>query len=145
MNELLKANIDALHKKLQWLLHSYNLSKDIPLNPPYEIEAFDKLENLSSRYARSIDFLVRKVFRSIDEAEFESQGTLIDTVNRANKRGLFENMEDFRKLQMIRNEIVHEYIDDSLPPIFPELLETTPLLIRIIENTLQYGHRLGAK
>ena len=48
-------------------------------------------------------------------------------------------MEDFRNLQMIRNEIVHEYVDDALPPIFPEIIASTPLLINIIEKTLSYA------
>ena len=139
MNELLKANIEALKKQLNWLSHSHELCKSLVLQTPYEVEAFDKLENLSSRYARSIVFLVRKVFRSIDKAEFEPQGTLIDTVNRAHKRQLFKSMDEFRNLQMIRNEIVHEYVDDALPPIFPEILQTTPLLINIIENTISYA------
>ena len=96
MNELLQANINALHKQLNWLSHSYNLCKDLALNVPYEIEAFDKLENLSSRYARSIDFLVRKVFRSIDEAEFEPQGTLIDTLINANSSTAWKILETYR-------------------------------------------------
>ncbi|HIE39834.1 MAG TPA: hypothetical protein EYP76_00180, partial [Thiomicrorhabdus sp.] len=86
MNELLNLNIEALQKQLNWLLHSHELCKNISLNPPYQIESFDKLENLSSRYVRSID-----------ESEFETQGTLIDVVNRAHKRRLFESMDNFRK------------------------------------------------
>ena len=132
MNELLNLNIEALQKQLNWLLHSHELCKNISLNPPYQIESFDKLENLSSRYVRSID-----------ESEFETQGTLIDVVNRAHKRRLFESMDNFRKRQMIRNEIVHQYIDDALPPMFPDLLDTTPLLISIIKNTLKYAEKMS--
>ena len=132
MNELLNLNIEALQKQLNWLLHSHELCKNISLNPPYQIESFDKLENLSSRYVRSID-----------ESEFETQGTLIDVVNRAHKRRLFESMDNFRKRQMIRNEIVHQYMDDALPPMFPDLLDTTPLLISIIKNTLKYAEKMS--
>ena len=67
----------------------------------------------------------------------------MDVVNRAHKRRLFDSMDDFRKLQMIRNEIVHEYVDDALPPIFPDILATTPLLINIINTTLKYAEEIN--
>lgn len=81
-NAVLEQSIWMNYLKPIWRLYKNNSIgfctlttwvKRSPLSPPYEIEDFDKLENLSSRYARSIVFLVRKVFRSIDEAGFESR------------------------------------------------------------------------
>ena len=49
------------------------------------------MENLTSRYSRTIDLIVNKVFRSIDYVELEDSGTLIDVVNRAEKRELIHS------------------------------------------------------
>lgn len=98
-------------------------------------------ENLCSRFSRMIDFLVRKIFRSIDEVEFENQGTLIDTVNHAHKRGLFENIETIRQIKDLRNEIAHEYIDDALQDLFEDIVKQTPFLIKMAEETLKYTHQ----
>jgi len=103
-----KNNIELLHKQLFWLEHSYSLSKNISIKDEYTLEEFDTLETLCSRFSRSIDFLVRKVFRSLDDVEFESQGTLIDVVNNAHKRELFEDISVIREIKDIRNEIAHE-------------------------------------
>jgi hypothetical protein len=140
-NLLLKKNITSLEKQLKWLQRSYNICKAFDLKKEYSEQEFDDFETLSGRFSRSVDFLVRKVFRSLDDIEFENQGTLIDTVNNSHKRGLFKDMNDIRRIRDIRNEIVHEYLDENLADNFSELLELAPKLIRIIENTIKYSEQ----
>ena len=134
----LNLNMELLEKQLFWLEHSYSLTKNISLKDEYTLEEFDALETLCSRFSRSIDFLVRKVFRSIDDVEFESQGTLIDVVNNAHKRELFEDINIIREIKDIRNEIAHEYIEEGMKDFFEDVLKFTPELICIINNTTQY-------
>jgi uncharacterized protein YutE (UPF0331/DUF86 family) len=85
-----------------------------------------------------MDFLIRKIFRTLDEYEFENQGTLVDVVNNAHKRGLFEDIQELRIMKDVRNTIVHEYIEDELTEVFEEVLQYTQKLITIINNTLIY-------
>ena len=127
-----------LEKQLFWLNHSFDEVQKVGLKSEYEVSEFDSYENLCSRFSRMIDFLVRKIFRSIDEVEFENQGTLIDTVNHAHKRGLFENIDVVRQIKDLRNEISHEYIDDALQDLFEDIIKLTPFLIEIAETTLKY-------
>ena len=63
---------------------------------------------------------------------------MIDVVNNAHKRGLFEDIEELRIMKDVRNTIVHEYIEDELVDIFDEVLEYSEKLIIIIKNTLIY-------
>ncbi len=127
-----------LEKQLFWLNHSFDEVQKVGLKSEYEVSEFDSYENLCSRFSRMIDFLVRKIFRSIDEVEFENQGTLIDTVNHAHKRGLFETIDSVRQIKDLRNEIAHEYIDDALQDLFEEIVRLTPFLIEMAETTLKY-------
>ena len=133
---------ELLKKQLFWIDISYTECKSIGIKNDYSIEEFGKLETLCSRYSRGIDFLIRKIFRSLDEYEFENQGTLVDVVNNAHKRGLFEDINKLRVMKDIRNTIVHEYIEDELTEVFEEVLEYTEYLIQIIENTLNYIDRV---
>ena len=82
--------------------------------------------------------MIRKIFRTIDEYEFENQGTLVDVVNNAHKRGLFDDIDELRIMKDVRNTIVHEYIEDALVDVFDEVLLYAEKLIVIIENTLRY-------
>lgn len=140
-NKLLKQNIEYLQRQLKWLIRSYELCKTIGLKSVYSESEFDNFETLSGRFARTIDFLVRIVFRSIDDLEFESQGTLIDTVNNALKRNLIPDKNLFNNLRDLRNEIVHEYLEEELAPTFKDLLELTPYLIEIVNNTIDYSNK----
>jgi hypothetical protein len=138
MYEKLLLDKELLKKQLFWIDISYTECKIIGVKDEYSVEEFGKLETLCSRYSRGIDFLIRKIFRSLDEYEFENQGTLVDVVNNAHKRGLFEDINRLRVMKDIRNTIVHEYIEDELTQVFEEVLEYTEYLIEIIQNTLNY-------
>ena len=75
-------------------------------------------------------------FRTVDVYEFENQETLVDVVNNAHKRGLFEDIDKLRIMKDVRNTIVHEYIEEALADVFDEVLEYSKELVSIINNTL---------
>ncbi len=127
-----------LQKQLEWLEISYVECSKIGIKEAYSVDEFGRFETLCSRYSRSIDFLVRKMFRTLDAYEFEEQGTLVDVVNHAHKRGLFEDIERLRIMKDLRNTIVHEYIEEELVELFEEVLEYTKELMQIMQTTLRY-------
>ena len=137
LENLLK-NLELLKKQIFWLNISYEQIKDIGIKQEYSIEEFGFYETACSRFSRSIDFLIRKMFRSIDAWEFENQGTLIDTVNNAHKRGLFEDVQLIREMKDLRNTISHEYEEEALIEVFQDVLEYTPQLLTIMWQTMAY-------
>jgi hypothetical protein len=138
IKQKLQNDYDLLQKQLIWLKISFEECKVIGIKEEYTIEEFGKFETFCSRYSRSIDFLIRKIFRTLDEYEFENQGTLVDVVNNAHKRELFESVDEVRIMKDVRNTIVHEYIEEKLSDVFDEVLIYSEKLILIIENTLIY-------
>ena len=99
MIDKIKQDRKLLEKQLFWVEISFNECVSIGIKPEYTVEEFGKFETLCSRYSRGIDFLIRKLFRSIDEFEFENQGTLVDVVNNAHKRGLVGDIEELRMMK----------------------------------------------
>ena len=138
MREKLLTDYILLKKQLFWVQISFEECVLIGIKEEYSVEEFGKFETLCGRYGRSIDFLIRKIFRTLDEYEFENQGTLIDVVNNAHKRGLFKDIETLRMMKDIRNTIAHEYIEDDLASVFDEVLDYTKVLITIMNTTLHY-------
>lgn len=138
IREKLVEDKDLLVKQLRWITISFDECTLIGIKENYTVDEFGRFETLCSRYSRGIDFLVRKIFRTLDEYEFENQGTLVDVVNNAHKRGLFEDIEALRIMKDVRNTIAHEYIEDELTEVFEEVLLYTKALIHIINNTLKY-------
>lgn len=138
MQEKLEKDYILLQKQLAWLEISLNECELIGIKDKYSIEEFGKFETLCSRYSRGIDFLIRKIFRSLDEYEFENQGTLVDVVNNAHKRGLFDDINEIRIMKDVRNTIAHEYIEDELVDVFEEVLNYSIRLKQIVNTTLKY-------
>lgn len=138
IRQKLSEDEQLLEKQLSWLTISFEECSGIGIKEMYNVEEFGKLETLCSRYARSIDFLVRKIFRTLDAYEFEDQGTLVDVVNRAHKRGLVDDVEQLRIMKDLRNTIVHEYIEEELKDLFDEVLQYTAALMRMMQMTLHY-------
>ena len=140
---LMKANLEGMRKSVEWLRRSHAKCVGIGIRTSYSVDEFDAFENLASRFARTIDIVVNKVFRSIDSMELEDGGTLIDVINRAEKRALIDSAERIRDLKQLRNDIVHEYETDDLQHLFSQTLEATPELFLMAEKAAHYCTRFG--
>jgi hypothetical protein len=136
--EVLKENIDALNLSAEWVKYSYDQCALVGIQPNYNRDEFDKFENLTSRYARATDMLVNKVLRSIDTVESEDIGTIIDIMNRAEKRGFVEFAELLHAIKDLRNNIVHEYQIKKITGFFADVLKYTPVLLEIIARVNTY-------
>lgn len=136
--ENLKETLILLDNAVKWLERSYKKCVSIGQGNKYSEDEFDAFETLSSRFARVSDILVQKVFRSIDALELSDEGTLLDALNRAEKRTIINSIEDVREIRDLRNQIVHEYVDEDLISTFNEILKYTPKLLEIIKNTKIY-------
>jgi len=134
----LKNSLDDFKSALDWLNHSYELCKKTGIKDNYSVEELDVFENLTSRYARTTDFLIHKLFRSIDAVEFLEVGTIIDSANRAVKRGFVESIDILHSLKDLRNEIAHEYTERELKDLFSEVLESVPLIVDISNKVFEY-------
>ena len=138
---ILKENISILHDALNWLERSFNICTKIGTKQNYSEDEFDAMETLASRFARVSDIVFQKLFRSIDQIELEDKGTLLDAVNRAHQRGLFESVDKMREIRDLRNQIVHEYVKSDLQNVFIDILDFIPLLISICNNIFEYCKR----
>jgi hypothetical protein len=141
----LQQDLDLLEKALFWLRRSHSLCSAFGDKKVFTPEEYDSAETLTSRFARTSDILIQKIFRSIDKVELEDRGTLIDIVNRAEKRGLFESVDEIREIRDLRNKIAHEYSKEELEALFAEVMRFTPRLYAITENIFAYCERFGIR
>lgn len=141
--QLLKDNMDALHKANAWLLASYQKCRDISWDAELSLDDMDALEAFSARFSRLIYLLLQKVFRSIEELELTSGGTLLDVIHRFQKRGFDLDEDRLRQMRVLRNLIAHEYLEDHLTELFKEMLNYTPYLSHIVNQTIDYVQQKG--
>lgn len=139
--QLLKENLYAMGSAIGWLERSFGICNQIGIKTDYMDEEYDAFETLTGRYSRAIDLIIRKVLRTIDLVEFEQPGTLIDTVNRAERRGFIDNVSDLRVMTDLRNEIAHDYIKSELVETFENTLNQTPRVIALARCIQDYVDR----
>lgn len=140
--QLLAEELKLLEYSNDMLTHSYNICRNIGVRDDYNLEELDKFEALTSRFARIGDMLIQKIFRSIDIIELERPGSVIDRINRAEKRGLVSSSNIFKEIRYLRNEISHEYIPTAIEQIFRRVLKLTPYLIDSVERVKKYCEKI---
>lgn len=100
-----------------------------------------QFEALTSRFARTADLLIHKVYRSIDAVELVEGGTLIDVLNRAEKRELIDSLARMRIIKDLRNDIAHEYLTEQLWLLHEEVFKLVPELLDYINRVNIYAKR----
>lgn len=134
----LSNNLKLLDESLYWLKRSFNICNKIGIKEKYDEDEYDALETLTARFGRSVDIIIYKIFKGIDRVEFEYEGSLIDVINRAEKRRLINTANEIRLLKELRNQIVHEYINENLIKLYILVMQYTDKVFEISENIKQY-------
>ena len=140
---LLQANLDDLLRAKKHLDYSYRqiISYDAEFEE-YNEEQLETVEAFTSRFARCADLLVNKVLRSLDRYELKPGGTLLDVINRAEKRGIISNVGELREMKDIRNIIAHDYAGVQMEQVFEYCKQKKPHFDEICHNLKNYVDRL---
>lgn len=138
MQLLLVQELKLLSDAREVLRYSFNKCSIIGIKEVYEPEELESFESFTGRFARLSDILIQKVFRLVDVLDLESQGTIRDRINRAEKKELIASSDVFVEIRMVRNEIAHEYLPEAIHDIFGKVLALTPYLLEGVERTMAY-------
>lgn len=98
-------------------------------------------EALASRFVRASDMLFSKVFRALDSLEFYENGSPLDVLNRADKRGLIEDFETIRQIRRMRNRIAHEYTVPDFSTLTDDVRALSGSLFEIYHRTQAYAEK----
>lgn len=108
------------------------------------VEELERLEALTSRFARLADILTQRVMRLVDDLELIPGGTLLDRIFQAEKRGWVPAAEQLIQIRKLRNTIAHDYaaetrtlIHDQTKALAPELLAITAKASAYAENLIR--------
>ena len=102
---------EATHLTFSWeRLYSQKIDADwvrgLDVNP----ELAERLEAFVSRFGRMQDTIADKLLPRWLTALAESPGSQIETLNRAERLGVLQNVELWLEARKLRNRLIHEYI-----------------------------------
>ena len=98
-----------LSVSLKRLDASFPLSCDDLKNPSDEL--LEKLDAFRVRYSDLQDCIGNKLFRGVILLLEEEVGSMLDSLQKAEKMGLIENVDTWRYWRSIRNIFTHDYPD----------------------------------
>ena len=75
-------------------------------------EGIDRLESFTSKFCRMQDTFVDKLLPIYLRSLGELAGSAIDNLRRAEQLGLIDNAESWVEMRLLRNRLVHEYVDN---------------------------------
>ena len=138
MRSLLLKELKVLDDARDILVYSFNKCSAIGIKENYEPEELESFESYTGRFARLSDILIQKIFRLVDEMDLDTQGTIRDRINRAEKKELIASSDIFVEIRIVRNDIAHEYLPEAIRDIFGKVLSLTPHLLDGVERTKKY-------
>ncbi len=100
-----------------------------------------ELEALTARFARLSDLLIQKIFKTIDQLDATTPGTVRDRIIEAEKKGIIPDANSLLEIRSVRNTIAHEYESPDIAEMFLFVFRHSPLLIDILENAKQYSNK----
>ena len=145
LNPLLEKELKILADAQEVLVYSFTKCSKIGIKTTYEPEELESFESLTGRFARLSDILIQKVFRLIDQLDLDSEGTVRDRINRAEKKELIVSADAFVEIRMVRNDIAHEYLPEAIQEIFVKVLELTPKLLDGVARTVKYCEKYNGQ
>jgi hypothetical protein len=98
----------------------------------------ESCEALTSRFARLCDLLVQRLFRTLDRVELADDGTMLDRLDRAEKRGIIASAVQWRELRELKNEIAHDYLIESSDRVLLDALRRAPELLEAVHKLEAY-------
>lgn len=79
----------------------------------YDPQAAERLEAFVSRFGRMQDTIADKLLPRWLLALAETPGSQIETLNRAERLGVIEDVGAWLEARNLRNKLVHEYMEDT--------------------------------
>jgi hypothetical protein len=140
--ELLKEELADLELAAAHLGYSLERCQNLMGQEDISPEQLERLESLTSRFARLADLLIQRIFRLIDD--LEGSGTILDRLYRAEKRG-FANASELIRIRELRNLIAHEYANDKMPEVYAAVATLSPILLAVIPKIIDHVNELIGK
>ncbi len=142
---LLRSELDNLDKAAAYLATSLNRSGQLLGRTDLSPDELERLESMASRFARLSDLLTQRVMRLLDDLELTPDGSLLDRIQRAEKRGWVHSAADLVRIRELRNLVAHEYAAERMGEIYAAIARLAPQLLDVVPKVRIYAEDLARR
>lgn len=98
-------------------------------------DQLETLESFSARFSRAVDLFVSKYLRTLLLTQDPGyQGTVIDSLNNAEKLGLISDAKKWEEMRRMRNIVAHDYLDEELISSIKEMKQMATFILNLIDQ-----------
>lgn len=98
-------------------------------------DQLETLESFSARFSRAVDLFVSKYLRTLLLTQDPGyQGTVIDSLNKAEKLGLISDAKKWEEMRRMRNIVAHDYLDEELISSIKEMKQMATFILNLIDQ-----------
>ena len=137
LENLLRQELKVLHKSMENINYSLGKVQRIDLEADLSADDFELFDSFSSRFLRLYEVLFNRVIRTTLALLRESQPTVVDNMNKAEKLNLITSATEFDEIRKLRNQVAHEYLREKWIEIYHNLLLYTVPLLKSCQMALQ--------
>ncbi len=137
--QLLQEELASLQLAAGHLQYSIERCRNLIGQESLPPEQLERLESLTSRFARLADLLIQRVFRLVDEIELTGGDSTLDRIYRAEKRG-WANAAELINIRELRNLIAHEYATEKMLEIYSAVAAMAPILLEAVPKVVEYAN-----
>lgn len=142
---LLRNELNNLDKAAAYLATSIDRSSGLAGRSDLSAEELERLESMASRFARLSDLLTQRVMRLMDDLELTPEGSMLDRIQRAEKRGWVQSAQDLVRIRELRNLVAHEYAADRMAELYTGISRLAPLLLAVVPKVRSYAEDLAKR
>lgn len=141
LQQELETQMDTFMRSIAVLRSSFEKVAQRRTSGPFGDDVLESIEAFTARFSRAADLLTQKLLPLLDALEREERGSLLDRIQRAEKRGLVNSAVTLRNIRDLRNDISHQYIIENPSQILEATIRLTPELLSIADNLSTYIQR----
>ena len=81
----------------------------------------------------------------MNDLELTPEGSLLDRIQRAEKRGWVQSAQDLVRIRELRNLVAHEYAADRMAEIYTGIARLAPSLLAVVPKVRAYVEDLAKR
>lgn len=108
-------------------------------------DELERLEAMASRFARLSDLLIQRVMRLVDDLELMPEGSILDRIQRAEKRGSVQSAAELVRIRELRNLVAYDYAADRMAEIYAGIAGLAPVLLAIVPKVKAHAEGLAKR
>ncbi len=135
---VLDEGLRQIEKGLARLESSYQSCTQLNLTEEVSDDELKELESLSARFARVVDLFTHKVLKTFYIVTGEELLTFNDRINFAEKIGLIGSAREWIVIRSVRNQIVHDYVEEDLVLHHEQILDLSKVVDTDMKTFVDY-------